>query len=92
MTETYHRTKKGRAQTRHFNRRHPRRRISPEGMQRIIAATKKRWALQRAEEGQRKRAVAKKNAPSQKKANAKKAARRRRPEAAVLESRKFEEI
>ena len=37
----------------------PKRRISKEGMKRIIAATKRRWALKRAEEAKAKRAAAK---------------------------------
>jgi hypothetical protein len=38
----------------------PKRRISEEGMKRIIAATKKRWALIRAQEAKANRAVARK--------------------------------
>lgn len=52
----------------------PKRRISPEGMKRIIAAAKKRWALKRAETAKLKSAAAKKTAPARKSAAAKKAA------------------
>jgi len=37
----------------------PKRRISEDGMKRIVAATKKRWALKRAEEAKANRAAAK---------------------------------
>jgi hypothetical protein len=47
--------------------RKPKRRFSKEGMARIIAATKKRWRLQKA-------AAAKKSAPARKKSAVKKAA------------------
>jgi hypothetical protein len=51
----------------------PKRRISEEGMKRIIAATKKRWRLQKAQAAKAQRA-AKKAAPARKKAAVKKAA------------------
>ena len=44
----------------------PKRRISPEGLQRIIAATKKRWRLQRAGTKTKSAKVAKKRAPVRK--------------------------
>jgi hypothetical protein len=49
----------------------PKRRISKEGMARIIAATKKRWRLQKA--AAKTKSVAKKTAPARKKAAVKKA-------------------
>jgi hypothetical protein len=51
----------------------PKRRISEEGMKRIIAATKKRYRLQKAQAAKAQRA-AKKAAPARKKAAVKKAA------------------
>lgn len=62
------------------------RRISEEGLKRIIAATKRRWALKRAEPAKAKSAVAKEGAqmkaPGKRaavKAPATKAAKRRAP-------------
>jgi hypothetical protein len=49
----------------------PKRRISPEGMKRILAANKKRWARVKAAKAQ---VAAKKTAPARKKAVVKKAA------------------
>src|SRR5262249_37093489 len=58
----------------------PKRRISEEGMKRIIAATKKRWRLQKAA-AIAKSPVVKKSAPARKKAAVKKAAVKKRPAA-----------
>jgi hypothetical protein len=52
----------------------PKRRISEEGMKRIIAATKKRWAVKRAEAAKAQRA-GRKAAPARKKTAVKKAAK-----------------
>jgi hypothetical protein len=60
----------------------PKRRISEEGIKRIIAATKKRWALKRAEAAKTKPAVARKTARNKaavKKAVPAKSAKRRSP-------------
>jgi hypothetical protein len=53
----------------------PKRRISKEGMARIVAATKKRWAAVRAAKAQQQKAAAKKTAKN-------KAAKRTTPTAA----------
>lgn len=47
----------------------PKRRISKQGMQRIIAATKNRWAAVRAARAQQEKAAAKKTAAKKKAAN-----------------------
>jgi hypothetical protein len=52
----------------------PKRRMSAEGMKRILAANKRRWALKRAEAARAQSPVAKKSAPARKKAAVKKAA------------------
>jgi hypothetical protein len=44
----------------------PKRRISPEGLKRIIAATKKRWRLQRAAAKTKSAKVAKRKGPARK--------------------------
>jgi len=48
--------------------RKPKRRISKEGLARIVAATKKRWAAVRAAKAQQQKAAAKKTAKKAKKA------------------------
>ena len=64
----------------------PRRRISKEGMERIIAATKKRWAAVRAAKAQQEKAAAKKTAAKKKAANKTpvKAAKKTAPAAAPV--------
>ena len=61
----------------------PKRQISKEGLARIVAATKKRWALQREEAAKAQRA-AKRAAPTRKKAAVKKAAKKTAPAAAQV--------
>ena len=60
----------------------PKRRLSAAGRKAIIAATRKRWALKRAEAAKAQRA-AKKAAPARKKAAVKKAAAKKTAPAAV---------
>ena len=64
----------------------PKRKLSAAGRKAIIAATKKRWALKRAEVAKAQSQVAKKSAPA-KKAAVKKAAVKKTPPAAAQSAR-----
>jgi hypothetical protein len=64
----------------------PKRKLSAAGRKAIIAATKKRWALKRAEAAKAQSPVAKKSAPARK-AAVKKAAVKKTPPAAAQSAR-----
>jgi hypothetical protein len=64
----------------------PKRRISPEGLKRIIATTKKRWRLKKAADKAKAAAKTKKAAPARKKTAVKKAAIKAAPAKATKRS------